>query len=281
MPELTLGELAGAYAGDPEQPDKDEFGNPIYVVPKIWTAAHVNHRLAEGLAVIRRVVARPGPRAIKTGWPAAMLAELSGLDDGYRPSREEVERGLRRSAERPGAAAIAFAEEAVYWPVQFLTEGDPRTDALKLWLLGQTEGVNIERVLSRRRLLADEMIRLLKGKPEKPEVDIDAVKAAARGVAATANVQLAEARERARAARSERQLAAARADAQWVRKRAKERLANIIDRERLIRRPAAETIDRAEVMPGKVFWRQTLDKMRLDGAAQIATGLRLARVPVR
>jgi hypothetical protein len=147
--------------------------------------------------------------------------------------------------------------------------------------MGQVVGFNVERALHRRRLLADEMIRLLSGAPPPPEVDEDRLKAAARGVAATANVQLGEAREKARAARSERQLAAARADALWARQHAKERLAAIIDRERLIRKPKTEDIDRAEVMPGKVFWRQTLDKARWAAAGSIAEGLRRARVLVR
>ncbi len=273
-PEETLADLADAYGGAQDAaPEYDEFGDLIERLPTKWTAAHVNKRLIDGLTAIMRVVNRPGPKPITTAWPSFMTEFAGNID--------EREMELRRRADRPTAIMIAMAEEAIYWPIQYLAEGDQRTDALQLWLMGQVSGFNIERALHRRRLLADEMIRLLRGAPPAPELDEDRLKAAARGVAATANVQLGEAREKARAARSERQLAAARADALWARQHAKERLARIIDRERLIRKPKTEDIDRAEVMPGKVFWRQTLDKARWAAAGSIADGLRRTRVLVR
>ncbi len=282
MPELTLSDLADAYGSDDASPPLvDALGNPVYVIPKEWTPAHVLNRLVDAFGVIQRIVAKPGPKAFGTAWPPMMVEFADLLDENARRlALAEKDKEAARGG-KPNKLQISMGEEAIHWPIRYLAGLDLQSDALRLWLLAQTESFNLERVLSRRRLVAEELVRLLAGKPEAPKLDVDQLRATARGVVASTNVLLDRAREAARAARSERQLAAARADADYARKRARERFSKIAHRERLIERAKVQKIPLTEVMPGKVLHRQTLDKMRWEAAGIVAAELRKARVLVR
>jgi hypothetical protein len=78
-------------------------------IPPEWTARHVGVRLIDADRVIRSLPERIGPKSFGRAWPAYVNDE----------EPEEVADGRRRP--KPTPFDIARAEEAVSWPIQFLS----------------------------------------------------------------------------------------------------------------------------------------------------------------
>ena len=275
-----------AYAGVPDDDDQgDPFSRREYVVPTLWTPYHVAKRLVVAFDILEAITHAPGPQMYGNGWPL-MLREYSDLvdEDSLRNHRAEFERAAVRRRLRPTPIEIDMSEEAIGWPGAFLTLGGQEIDALVLWTLSTVKGLNVSRLLMRRRARADAMIEAIypyANRSSAPITDKARLEGAVAGVLLTANIMLDLARAAAREARSDVSQRNARADAVFARTFALERLRKQVQIEALIARPARVRIKRSEVMPGKVFNQAVYDDRRKLAAQIIAEKLDLLGVTVR
>lgn len=255
-----------------------------YVIPHRWTATHVARRMLDAFRVIDATTTKPGPRGHANGWPEFEL-------DYPRPTKS------RR--DRPGAAEVALAEEAMLWPATFLPEGSQEIDAIRLWVVATSLGLNVQRILNRRRLEVDAIIAAIRQKAGVDRMEIrdpERLERFIAGVAASANILLEQSRAELKNAR-ERQARTKpgspkgiRADLDvrdslddivFARKLAVERVRKIALFEQLIVRPPQALIRRSEVMPGKVFAQKYYDQRRKAAAETIADALHRGRVAIR
>lgn len=132
------------------------LGDPASSVPSAWTPEHVVKRLVDALEVLRFAPDRGGPRGSAGGWPPALMAAakardswllrnvpqrvLDNLDepvardkDGFDSDGNPLPRYAR---DLPSRGEIAMMEEALAWPLTFLTN-PLEADALSLYLMGK------------------------------------------------------------------------------------------------------------------------------------------------
>jgi hypothetical protein len=273
-----------AYAGAPgDEDDGDPFQRREYVVPKVWTPYHVAKRLVVAYDIVEATTSTPGPAAYGNGWPA-ILREFEDLvdSDAMRHHKVDFEKSILRRRLRPTPMEIDMAEESIGWLAEHLTPGSQEIDALSLWTLATAKGLDVSRLLHRRRLMADAMIEAIR--PNQIGLTVmkkGRLEAAVAGVLFTANRMLEEARQAARDARSDRGSKDAREAAAFARKFALARLRTQVRLEALVTRPAQKRIRRTDVIPGKVFSQSVYDERRKLGAQIVADSLDARGVSVR
>lgn len=254
-----LAALSRAYAGVDDG-----------AAPTIWTPAQVNIRLIEAFTVVLKTAGSVGPRQFGNGWPAVLreFEDYIGYDHAQYMQDRRVEIG-REAARKFTSAELSRSDEAINWASRYLS-GDPvLADAIQLWAWSKARGLKIERILRRRRVVADRL-RDLSAAEANARRDV-AMRATRREIAAKyagwANERLATAPDTGYAARI-------RAAARELARKA------LLEAERALPRPST-AIRRSAVMPGRVFTNQWLDVKRKEAAAVLASALRGAGVPVR
>ena len=120
-----------------------------------WTPEIVQARLIEAASVFARVPAKVGPARMKTAWPVFIRTAQDLVDEdtqarlmrfphlvGSWESRvdDKTKRHMSRQTQEdwerrpnmPGAEALSRAEEALLWPLRYLTDRPLLADAIKI-----------------------------------------------------------------------------------------------------------------------------------------------------
>jgi hypothetical protein len=255
--------------------------------PRLWTPEHVQTRLIEAFAVLRRWPGRVGPTEFGCIWPtifqdfeefvdteairAALLFDRERLarllvDEGVNEIMAERDRRAGEAAAReapPTADENSRAEEALQWAVLFLGDKPMHADALQIFALCHAYRLDIAKVLRRRALRADRLVVVR-------QADEDDLRARRRRdvvaePCAWANTRLEAARD-ADHARNIRANAVIRAQ------RAIEAAGDAVKPIKVRRR---------DVMPGKCFSRTRLDAWRKEAAALVSGALNRRGIVVR
>lgn len=92
-------------------------------LPKAWTAAHVGVRLIEAHKVLMRLPASIWPKGFGAAWPL------------YKTEASEEQDLDRRPRLAPSAEAVARMNEAVCWPLQFLSNRPGAAADLNEWAM--------------------------------------------------------------------------------------------------------------------------------------------------
>lgn len=118
-----------------------------------WSREMVKERLSSAIGIVHRTAGRVGPRGFGSSMPNYLYTDR---DLWYQEEQEALERakGDYRRRRVPPATTheIALAEEALEWPVRYVTNPDMR-DALHLWMLSVAIRKPFKRVLERRGIV--------------------------------------------------------------------------------------------------------------------------------
>ena len=290
MDSNDLKTLAAAYEdGDVTDAERDRDRAPVYIIPKVWTAVHVCHRMVEAFEVAHYSISRPGPRSHANAWPAMVTEWADLVDEDLRErmtshmgarqkdlvnweyyvdaqTRRQLESDAaeeaRRRPPRLVALAIEMADEALQWASIYLADWPTRADALQIWAFAKARNHDMERMLAARRLaarsLADRQTRELTAIREVRRREI------VREATNWANARLASASTPERRDR--------------IRSNALIRAARTIEAEGL---NATIQVRLQDVMPGKVFAYPSLNAWRKEASAYLADALQKAKVIVR
>lgn len=277
-----------ASAVEADEPDEAASG-AAYVVPAAWTPEHVGVRMIHACKVIESTVGVPRPRAEHTAWPEVIggwRGLLSLEEQDYVIDLERQKRARRKvrgpldprkidwrfyvppdlvsaiesdaaeaAARRPDRVTdveIAFADEAIHWPMRFLADEPLWADALMVWAWTKAAKRSLEKLLRARNKRVEALI-------ERRFADLDAPR---RAIAAEA------------LAWGKRQTATPDIVAR-IQRRCVDNL-RAAGLEALTPRPTA-----ADVAPGQCYTRKAVDTFRAKAMSRIARALRDERRPVR
>lgn len=238
------------------------FGAADDGLPTRWTPERVMERLVEAFTVIMNTAGRIGPKAHGVAWPSILreFSDYVGYDKVQyeRDKRAEIERNADRAV---SSAELSRAEEAIGWASQYLQADPVLADALQLWALCKARHIKIERVLRARCLAAEKL--MVATNRAADAAHFDKVQARRRDIA---RKYAQWANDRLGKSTGARYDARIRAGAAELARR------EIIKAERADPRPSSK-MRRSEVMPGRVFTNQWLDRKRKEGAAAVAAAL--------
>ena len=264
-----ISEIGGAFS---ELNDRASayIGAQIDGLPTRWTPEQVQSRLIEAMVVISKTAGRIGPKQFGAAWPAIMLEFQDYLGYDHVQYMKDRRGDIQREADRTfSSIELSRADESMNWASRYLAAGPVMADAIQLWAMCKALHIKIERVLRARCKVAD---RLRTARAAEADAERDRTMEAKRREIAAGVVLWAEAalsKEADPGARG-RIRAGAR---ELTRKR-------VLEAERAMPRPSRR-IKRSDVMPGKVFTNQWLDKQRKLAAAALAGALQRDRVIVR
>jgi len=232
-----------------------------------WTHDHVLERISRGLKALVLSTGRHGPKTSGSPWPATFreLPPLAELEQ-WLELRREFEAAMHARNERPSAAEIALAEEALAWPARYLADEPLQRDAI--WLTVRTIAFNLklEKLLRERRIAADLMVEARKEfAPDIVRIYEDDAQDAAAKVAAWANAAFAKVSSRSKVIRIK----------QGARIRFKREIRKVKAIERITH------VKRGDVMPGKLFNQSRVHHHRIAGVEAIIAGLERDGVKVR
>jgi hypothetical protein len=290
--------LAFFKRGRDVAPEDDETDDPV-IRPLEWTAEYVSARLIHACKVIEASVSIPRPARERTVWPQAIGGWRSLLDEDEQRFAIERERRLHarqkkrgaldlrgidwrkyvptdvvraveadaadaaaRQPEQPSQLELAYADEAIHWPVQFLSDEPLWADALMVWAWTKATRRSLEKMLRARNRRAEDMIQF--------RVREETAARALRKQRLAAEV-LAWGRGQIVGATSEDRAAILRA--------MQERLQSAIHAEGL--NAPLPKLKPEDVAPGEVYTRKAIDTFRAKASARIARALHLERRPVR
>jgi hypothetical protein len=240
----------------------------------VWTAERVISRISEGLRLTVRSERRPGPAGYRSSMPEVFREweDFVGRDVGKGKAKvDRLEEWMAEIEETMGrrftAAEGGLAEEALRWPVSYLADKPLQLDALWLMCLCEATDMKLERVLRRRRAIADRMVEARKasGAPDRITIYEEESQGAAAKVADWVNPKLAV----AQSVRVKRLLV----KSARIRLAREIRATNAVERKTYVRR--------CDVMPGRLFTKQRVYILRQQAAQSIAEGLAEAGVEVR
>lgn len=137
----------------------DKF-NPLegateHITPQTWNPGHVAHRMVEAYRVLRTMPTRIGPMAYGAAWPAVRLEFADLLEESARLYRQQE---VTREQIRWSAEDISRADEALAWPVTFLSDYPRRAEAVQLWAWGRANRRSLRAILHARRRRSSERI---------------------------------------------------------------------------------------------------------------------------
>jgi hypothetical protein len=232
-----------------------------------WTHDHVLKRISRGLKAVVLSTRRLGPTIYGSPWPATFreLPPLAELEQ-WLELRREFEAAMHARNERPSAAEIALADEALAWPARYLADQPLQRDAV--WLTARTIAFNLklEKLLRERRIAADLMVEARKEfAPDIVRIYEDDAQDAAAKVAAWANAAFAKVSSRSKVIRIK----------QGARIRFKREIRKVKAIERITH------VKRGDVMPGKLFNQSRVHHHRIAGVEAIIAGLERDGVKVR
>lgn len=233
-----------------------------------WTHDHVLERISRGLKALVLSTGRHGPKTSGSPWPATFreLPPLAELEQ-WLELRREFEAAMHARNERPSAAEIALAEEALAWPARYLADEPLQRDAI--WLTVRTIAFNLklEKLLRERRIAADLMVEARKAfAPDIVRIYEDDAQEAAAKVAAWANAALAK-------------VSSSRSKIIRIKQGARIRFKREIRAAKAIER--ITHVRRCDVMPGKLFNQSRVHHHRIAGVEAIMAGLKDDGVKVR
>jgi len=125
------------------------------VLPRAWDGPHVALRLVEGFVTVLKLPMRGGPARLRSAWPPYMyeFADLAAQAEGGELEKTQAEQNRVRII--PTAREIACAEEATYWPVQYLGAEPELREAVNMLGLAHAIGRDAAWVAKKRGGSAD------------------------------------------------------------------------------------------------------------------------------
>ena len=140
---------------------------PPAEVPPRWDAGHVAFRLVRAYEVLHAMPAHIGPQRIGSAWPAILREFSDYAEESVRLSRA---RELTAEARmRWPADEIAKADEALGWPLRYLSDQPRRADALTLWALAKARRRSLRRMLRERAARASRLAHARRIAPHQAE----------------------------------------------------------------------------------------------------------------
>ena len=234
-----------------------------------WTPQAILGRIAHGFTVLVATTARDGPTAYSSAMPEVLrdFGDHVGLD--WEPG-ERIEEWMSEIEETMGrrysAEAIALADEALSWPHRYLADKPLQLDAIWLTAFSWGVGADLEKILRRRRVVADRMVeRRKQSNPDVIRIYEDDAADAATKIVFWANAALDRTGDPRAQAR--------------IRQGARIRFGREIRATKAIERRTY--VRRCDVIPGKLYSQSRVHYFRCLGAQTIAEGLAADSVPIR
>jgi len=238
--------------------ERDGAGDEL---PTAWTPEHVMARMVEAFEILFRAGGTVGPKEFGSNWPG-IVREFSELVDAQAYAEHQREGGKLKL--RPTVDDISRMEEALAWPVLYLSDTPIASDALNLWAACKARGTSIKEVL---RLRNQEAVRVatLREKDENAKRDAER-RAVAKEVATWANgrIKVSDGTAGARAR---------------IMANAQIRLERELTAKGIL--AAQVFVKPSTVMPDKVLSQTSMDRHRYVAAVTISGQLQAMRVTVR
>lgn len=230
-------------------------------LPSTWSPEHVMARMVEAFETLFRAGGTIGPQAFGSNWPS-IVREFAELIDAQAYAEHQREGGKVRL--RPTVEDISRMEEALAWPVLYLSDIAIAADALNLWAACKARETSIKAVL---RLRNQEAVRVacLREKDENAKRDAER-KAVARDVAIWADARISQSDG----------TAGARAR---IIANAQIRLERALSSKGIL--AARVFVKPSAVMPDKVISQTSMDRWRMVAANTICGNLLEMRAVVR
>jgi len=119
-------------------------------IPQNWTPEYVGYRLIEAFKTLRNSSVRGGISS-KTGfWPQYFhtAQDLKGWAEEYRA---QVEADLAAASRRPSRQDLSLMDDALSWPLRFLSSDPEMADAVTLWAWTTAYDIDLVSVLKQRK----------------------------------------------------------------------------------------------------------------------------------
>lgn len=127
---------AGLLPGDFRLiPKIDDFDR--YRAPKDWTSAHVAERMVEAFRVIHRLPMVTRPKAFGAMWPEYIH---EGVELAYQAGAGTLHQNRGRMIRGTSADEVARMNDALAWPLTYLTSERRLARALNEWAFDQSIG---------------------------------------------------------------------------------------------------------------------------------------------